>query len=267
MAKSCVRTLIAVGLAVLIGACSSAPSANTSRNDYLTAGTLWFQTSGEARALMHQVYGLARRTLDADLKVKRKKTELKPAIVVDVDETVLDNSPFQGRAIMTGESYPKGWDEWIKLARAKPIAGAVDFLTYAHGKGVRIFYVTNRKDAQKADTAKNLKEMGFPDVSEETVIGRSAESSKEARRQKIREKHRIVFLMGDNLNDFATNYEQKSVADRLKAVDETKDKFGTEFLVIPNPMYGDWEAALYQYNFNRPAAELEKLRRDNLTSF
>jgi 5'-nucleotidase (lipoprotein e(P4) family) len=260
-----VRPIIVLCLFAL-SACSSAPSAKD-RNEYLTGATLWFQTAGEARALMFQTYRLAKHLLDADLKVKRKKGTLPPAIIVDVDETVLDNSPFEARVIVTGESYPKGWDEWIKAAKAKAIPGAVDFLSYAHGKGVRIFYLTNRKEPQKADTAKNLKDVGFPDVTEETMICRTAESSKEGRRQKIREKYRVVMLVGDNLNDFDKAYEQKTVADRMKSVESSKDKFGTEYLVIPNPMYGDWEGVIYQNNFSRPDEELHRLRRESLTSF
>lgn len=251
-------------LAVLAG-CSS-PSTKL-QNEYLTGATLWFQTAGEARALLHQSYRLARALLDADLKVKRKKGELPPAVVVDVDETVLDNSPFEGRVVVTDEAYPKGWEEWIKLAKAKPLAGSLDFLNYAHSKGVRIFYVTNRKEAQKADTSKNLKEVGFPDVSDETLLCRTADSNKEPRRLHIRSKHRIVMLIGDNLNDLDKVFDQKTVADRMNAVEGAKDKFGTEYIMIPNPMYGDWEGALYQFNFTKSDEEKFRLRREALTSF
>lgn len=260
-----IRVWSAVALSLGLAACSSAPTGK--RNDYLTGATAWYQTAGETRALLYQTFRLAREVLDARLKVKTKKSDPPSALLVDVDETVLDNSPFEARVVLTGESYPKGWDEWVQAAKAKPVPGAVEFLTYAHAKGIRVFYLTNRKENQKAATAKNLKEVGFPDVTDETVVCRTAESSKESRRQKIREKYRIVFLMGDNLNDFAAVYEQKPVAERMKAVEDTKDKFGTDYLVLPNPMYGDWEAALYQYNFTRPDEELDRMRRQALTGF
>jgi 5'-nucleotidase (lipoprotein e(P4) family) len=216
---------------------------------------------------MYQTFRMARLILDNELKAKRKKADLPLAISVDVDETVLDNSPFEARVILTNEGYPKGWREWIKLAKAKPIPGAVEFLTYAHSKGVRIFYVTNRKEEEKADTAKNLKETGFPDVTEETLLFRAADSNKEPRREKIRQKYRLVFLMGDNLNDLDKVFDQKTPADKVRAVEASKDKFGTEYFVLPNPMYGDWEGALYQFNFNRPEEEKFRIRREALTGF
>lgn len=260
-----IRLSSVLSLALCLAACSSAPTGK--RNDYLTGATAWYQTAGEARALMYQTFRLAREVLDARLKAKTKKSDPPPAVIVDIDETVLDNSPFEARVVLTGESYPKGWDDWVQAAKAKALPGAVDFLSYAHSKGLRVFYLTNRKEAQKAATAKNLKEVGFPDVTDETVVCRTAESSKEGRRQKIREKYRVVMLFGDNLNDFAAVYEQKPVAERLKAVEDTRDKFGAEYLVLPNPMYGDWEAALYQYNFTRPDEELDRMRRQALTGF
>ncbi len=256
-----------LGVFVVLGLASCGSTSTKNQNEYLTGATLWFQTSGEARALLHQTFRLARMVLDNDLKVKRKKGDLPPAIVVDVDETVLDNSPFEARVVLTGEAYPKGWNEWISAAKAKPLIGAVEFLTYAHSKGYRVFYVTNRNEAQKADTLKNLQEVGFPDASEETLMVRSPETNKEPRRQKIRVKHRIAILLGDNLNDLDKAFDQKTVADRLKAVEAEKAKFGGEYIVIPNPMYGDWEGAIYNFNFTQPDEVKYKLRRDALTSF
>lgn len=255
------------GLFVLLGLASCSSSSIKNQNEYLTGATLWFQTSGEARALLHQTFRMARMVLDNDLKVKRKKGELPPAVVVDVDETILDNSPFEGRVALTGEAYPKGWNEWISAAKAKPLTGAVEFLTYAYSKGYRVFYVTNRNEAQKADTAKNLQAVGFPDVSDETLMVRSSDSNKEPRRQQIRAKYRVAILLGDNLNDLDKAFDKKTVIDRMKAVEAEKEKFGGEYIVLPNPMYGDWEGAIYQFNFAQPDDVKYKLRRDALTSF
>ncbi len=262
-----------LGLGVLFSfvlvACSSTPppQAKVDSNEYLTGATLWFQTSGEARALMHQTYRLAKSIVQLDLTKKQKKGTLPPAVVVDVDETVLDNSPFEGRVVVSGDPYPKGWDEWVQSAKAKPIPGALEFLNFAHSKGLRVFYLTNRKDGQKEATARNLKEVGFPDVTEETMVVRTAEQSKEARRQKIREKYRIVLLIGDNLADLDKAFDGKSASDRVAAVEQTRDRFGSEYLVIPNPMYGDWEGALYQFNFGKSDEEKFQLRRQALTTF
>jgi len=255
-------------LSLALVACSTTqPKTKIERNEYLTGATLWFQTSGEARALMHQTYRLAKSIVDADLTKKRKKGALPPAVVVDVDETVLDNSPFEGRVVASGDAYPAGWDEWVQKAKAKPIAGSLEFLNYAHSKGYRVFYLTNRKEGQRQATVRNLKEAGFPDVTDETMVLRTAEVSKEARRQKIRERYRIALLIGDNLADLDKAFDQKSASDRVAAVEETRDRFGTEYLMLPNPMYGDWEGALYQFNFGRSEEEKFQLRRQALTTF
>jgi 5'-nucleotidase (lipoprotein e(P4) family) len=139
-------------------------------------------------------------------------------------------------------------------------------LKYASSKGVRVFYVSNRNESEKQGTIDNLKAVGFPDVSGETVLVRTSESGKEARRQIISAKYRIVLLMGDNLNDLSNVFERKSVDDRFAEVDKTREMFGRKFIVLPNAMYGDWESAIYEY---RRLNEVEKTakRANTLESY
>lgn len=170
-------------------------------------------------------------------------------MVVDVDETILDNSRFQAGLIVNHAIFkPEEWVAWCNSARASAIPGAVEFLRYAAGRGVRVFYVTNRENPEKPGTIANLKHLGFPGVSDETLIVRTGVSSKEPRRQKIAENYRIVLLCGDNLNDFTNLFEGKTVEERNAAVDASQRKFGTHFIVLPNPTYGDWENAIYGYS-------------------
>jgi 5'-nucleotidase (lipoprotein e(P4) family) len=113
---------------------------------------------------------------------------------------------------------------------------------------VRVFYVTNRKLVEKDATAANLKKLGFPDVSDQTLLVRTDpnNSSKEPRRNHISRRHRIVLLVGDNLNDFDKVFEEaKTVTGRLAAVEKEKNQFSVRFIVLPNVMYGDWENAAY----------------------
>jgi 5'-nucleotidase (lipoprotein e(P4) family) len=230
------------------------PVAGTN-NEYLVGAVLWTQSSGEARALAYQAYNFARILLDQDLRASRKR-RIKRAVVVDVDETVLDNSPYQAWIIKEHKSYPEKWTAWINRSEAAAIPGAVEFLNYARGRGVRVFYVTNRKPEEKEGTRANLKKLGFPDVSDETLLTRTDDPSKEPRRQRIAEKYKIVLLIGDNLNDFAAVFEQKkTVADRIAAAEQSRALFGTRFIMLPNPMYGDWENAVYDYNFKLTDAE------------
>jgi 5'-nucleotidase (lipoprotein e(P4) family) len=231
-------------------------------NTYIEAATLWQQASGEARALEYQTYVLARMLLDRDLRNRRIK--MRRAIVVDVDETILDNSRYQGMLIKKGVNYPEGWTDWCNRAEATPIPGALDFLKYANSRGVRVFYVTNRKVAEKDGTARNLKNLGFPEVNDETLLVRTdtKNDSKEPRRQSVKSRYHLVLLMGDNLNDFSDIFEKsKTVATRLDATEKNRSQFGTHFIVLPNAMYGDWENSIYEYNFKLSSEEKQTKRR------
>lgn len=215
------------------------------RYDGLSA-TVWFQRSAEFRALSHQAYNIARWRLDADLRDSASVPQR--AVIVDVDETVLDNSPHQATLITTGTQFPAWWTEWVARAAAEPLPGALEFLAYASSKGVAVFYVTNRDSAEREATIRNLSLRGFPDAHTAHVLTRESTSSKEERRRRIASAYRIVLLVGDNLNDFASVFERKSVADRSAAADALRSEFGTRFIVIPNPLYGDWESAVFQYD-------------------
>ncbi len=235
----------------------------TADNEYQVSAVLFMQKAAEYRALAYQAFNLARWQIDADFdkkNVKKLSKELrkKPrAVIVDVDETVLDNSPHQAELIKNRMPFNETvWTGWINTRTAKPIPGAVDFLKYANSKGVRVFYITNRKTIEKQGTIENLKAVGFPDVSDETVMVRTAESGKENRRDMVEAKHRIVLLMGDNLNDFSDAFENKTVADRFTETDRVKDVWGKRFIVLPNVMYGDWENAIYDNK--RGLSEVEK---------
>ena len=231
-------------------------------NTYIEAATLYQQTSGEARALEYQTYMLARMLLDRDLRNRRIK--MRRAIIVDVDETVLDNSRYQGMLIKKGVTYPEGWTDWCNRAESPAIPGAVQFLKYAHSRGVRVFYVTNRKIAERDGTARNLKAVGFPEVNDETLLVRTDTNSdsKEPRRQSIASRYHVVLLMGDNLNDFSDVFEKsKTVTARLEATEKNLSQFGTHFIVLPNAMYGDWENSIYEYNFKLSSEEKQAKRR------
>ena len=245
----------------------------TADNEYQVASILFMQKAAEYRALSYQAFNLARMQLDADFEKRNLKSLPKAerkrerAVVVDVDETVLDNSPHQAFIVINQLPFtPDVWTQWVNRRKAKAIPGAAEFLTYASRKGVKVFYVTNRDEIHRQATIDNLKQTGFPDASDETLMTRATESGKEARRQKIMEKYRIVLLMGDNLNDLSNVFERKSVADRFAEVDKTRELFGKKFIVLPNAMYGDWESAIYEYQRLTEAQKTQK-RNTSLESF
>jgi len=238
-------------------------------NQYLAGAVLWQQASGERRALAYQAFTLARMMLDRELAMNRRHRTPR-AIIVDLDETVLDNSLYEGMLVKNRQNYPQGWTEWINRAEATAVPGAVKFLRYAASRRVRVFYVTNRKEIEKEGTARNLKKLGFPEVNDETLLVRTDKNtdSKEARRQAVSAKYHVVLLMGDDLNDFAEVFEKsKTVENRIEVVERNRDQFGTRFIMLPNPMYGDWENSIYDYNFKLTEAEKAAKRASQLKTY
>ncbi len=242
------------------------PASQTRDLDYQVAAVLYMQKAAEYRALCYQAFNLARIQLDSGLDKKNLKKLPKPvrkmpmAIVVDIDETVLDNSPSQALGIRTNTPFnTKDWYAWTNLRRAKAVPGAVEFVNYAVSKGVKIFYISNRDEKnEKQATLDNLKSAGFADVSADNVLLRTVESGKDARRAVASAKHRIVMLVGDNLDDFTSAFEKKSIADRFAEVEKARDQWGKNFIVLPNAMYGTWENAIYEYQRLTEAQKAEK---------
>ena len=238
--------------------------AEPAQNTYIEGAVLWQQTSGERRALSYQTFALARMMLDRDLRMNRRNRK-PPAVIVDLDETILDNSRFEGMLLQKRVNYnQKDWTDWCNRAEATAVPGAVEFLRYAASRGVAVFYITNRNDSQKQGTATNLKKLGFPNVNDQTLLVQtdSKNSTKEPRRQGVGAKFRIVLLMGDDLNDFSDVFENsKTVESRMAAADRYKEEFGKRFLVLPDPMYGNWESAIYGYNFKLTEAEKAAKRK------
>lgn len=255
---------VAVIVSVNYGsALAQTPEPADKENEVLA--TLWVQQSGEYRALCYQAYNLAHMLLDRDLRNHRFR--MRRAIIVDLDETVWSTSSYAAMNIKQRKGYPEGWEAWMQQARATALPGAVEFLKYASSRGVRVFYVTNRKPVATEATAENLTRLGFPGVNQESLLMRDDPSveSKEKRRKTIGAKYHVVLLMGDDLNDFDEVFEQsKTIATRLDATDRNKSQFGTHFIVTPNPMYGNWANALYEYNFKLSEKEKSEKRHSLL---
>jgi 5'-nucleotidase (lipoprotein e(P4) family) len=234
----------------------------TDLNEQMVLGSAWYYSSAEMRALSHQTYNVAKLLFDLDLLTKKGESEKPRAVVVDVDETVLDNGPYQKKMIGHDFAYSSTtFNAWCEERRASAYPGAVEFLNYVVEKGGDVFYVSNRKIAVLEATIDNLKAEGFPQADTEHVLLRTETSDKEPRRAKIRETHRIVLLLGDNLNDFDSSFGGKNIADRFSAVEPLKDEFGATFILMPNPLYGDWEGSVYDYNWELTLEEKSQARK------
>lgn len=268
--KAGIPALMLLSLLCSLTANAQAPTTtNQSQadNTYIEGAVLWQQTSGERRALSYQTFALARMLLDRDLRMNRRIRKAR-AIIVDLDETILDNSRNEGMLVKNRINFnQKDWTDWVNRAEAEAVPGSVEFLRYAAARGVTVFYITNRRDNQKAGTAENLKKLGFPNVNDQTLMIQTDPNnlSKESRRQTVGAKYRVVLLMGDDLNDFAAAFENsKTVESRVETAERNKDQFGKRFIMLPNPMYGSWESAIYGDNLKLTEAEKAKKRKSTL---
>ena len=229
----------------------------------LSKSILWIQSSAEYRANCLQVYNLATKSLDMTVNSnawivdqRSSSSSYPPAVVLDVDETVLDNSPYLARLVLENDTFsPTTWDQWVALQQAPAIPGAIEFIQHANHLGMEIVFITNRacrkregvNDScpQKSDTIKNLEKMGFANVDPSNIFLKNEKkgwsSEKESRREIVSQKYRIVMFVGDDLGDFLPNVKKNiTPVERELMVTEHSEKWGTFWFILPNPEYGSW---------------------------
>ncbi len=204
-------------------------------SDAILLSTLWLQTSDEAKIAREQAYDMAWQKLQKNLELYSEKVfqaGKKPAVVLDLDETVLDNSPYEARLIQKGTSFEsETWSAWVNEAEAHLIAGADEFLQKASAEGIEIFYISNRSEANLGATLKNMEQYNLPFTDSAHVLLKSDDSDKTARRNKVEAQNKIILLIGDQLGDFAEVEQMKSFP---------ADSLSNHFVLIPNPMYGSF---------------------------
>jgi 5'-nucleotidase (lipoprotein e(P4) family) len=251
-------------------------------NNQSILGINWIQKSGEYRALAYQAFNIGKVAFNIAIS----KSIANPAVIVDLDETILDNSPYQASLVGINEGFSnKTWNKWIKTEMTLAVPGAVDFINYVNANRGKVFFISNRGESSTNSTTendlelatmKNMINLGFMGVTEETLllkgefsktINGKIDTSKKWRMESVAngevdgKKYNVVIFMGDNLNDF-TELDKNDNESRKAFVDKTKQQqgifIGTEngfspaYISVPNPMYGDWENGLYNANkFNK----------------
>ena len=239
---------------------------------------LYAQSSAEYEASNIQTYVNAKSSLNralndlswtAAIEQKKNFKNKPPAIILDIDETVLNNIPFQARSIINGQSYPIGWLEWMLEESSDAVAGVSEFLEYAQSKGVKIFYVTNRIAVAEDATRNNIKKLGLPLDTDRDVLLMKDEngwtSDKVSRRELIAKDYRILLLVGDQLGDFLPIDETTLELDSRKNLADTyKHMWGSKWFMITNPMYGRWEASIYNNEYPDTEDELIQMRLEAL---
>ncbi|MFO7694432.1 MAG: HAD family acid phosphatase [Vicinamibacterales bacterium] len=236
-------------------------AAATPAKPVLPDSVVWFRTSVEYRATALQAYRLAALMLDRALADRAWTAALEqtgefaskpPAVILDVDETVLDNSESEERNILEGAAYNEArWAAWCHERKATPVPGALEFTRAAAAKGIAVFYVTNRDRALEQATRDNLAAYGFPlDAARDTVLTRAeraewVSSDKSSRRSLVAQDFRILLLVGDDFGDFVAG-ARGTLAAREKLDAAHAAMWGVKWIALPNPLYGSWKTAAGQ---------------------
>ncbi len=264
-------------LATLVSFAAQAQDAKP--NDGLNA-VLWYQTSVEYKTTAKSVYAGAERLLGAAIGDHSWTAALEqgdnymskpPAIILDVDETVLDNSAYQSWVVTKDTSYSsKTWAEFVNAEISTPTPGALELTKAAAEKGVAVYYVTNRKAPEEAATIANLKKYGFPYADAEHVMLRGEKkdwgSAKGTRRMAVAADHRIIMMFGDNFGDFVDDMGG-DIKGRLAKMDDYSAYWGERWFMLPNPTYGSWESAAFGDNWKLSPEERRQMKYDSLTDW
>ena len=278
-----------LGALLLLAGCAGAPAAKSpppaapasaatattppsaARPDDSLDAVAWMQTAVEHDMIFIQTYRDAQARLLAALRDPRwdalpKEDRaaplkgLKPAVVLDIDETVLDNSAYQARLIKSGGEYNEAdWGAWCKEERARALPGAVAFTRFAAQHGIAVIFISNRDKSLDAVTIANLRKVGFPVAGPDAFLGLGTfvpgcdqvGTQKSCRRRLISRKYRVLMQFGDQLGDFVGTPTNTDAA-RTAALAPYKAWIGTRWFVLPNPSYGDWQPALFNNDWEAP---------------
>jgi 5'-nucleotidase (lipoprotein e(P4) family) len=252
-------SILVASLAFVALAGCTKPAVDIKAPEMLNA-TLWQHTSAEYEVAVQQAYRLAQDNLDkaladdhwnAALEQHNSDTTLPPAILLDLDETVIDNTEYEIRIIRElGQYSPESFAQWCESAEAPALTGVADFLEYAASRQVAVFYYSARKEALRSCTMRNLQVLGLPFADDPHLLLDDGTSKSEYRRM-IASQYRLLLLVGDNLEDFVDGSKAQSGL-RRELAQRYAGRWGREWIILPNPMYGHWESTTYDFDYRLP---------------
>lgn len=273
---------LALGLVVFAVSAGAVRAQETPPPADLLLATLWTQRAVEYKGNALTVYALARIRLDEALADKAWTAApgeqsgdyqaLPPAIILDVDETLLDNSLYQVWMMKNNQSFStKTWNQFCAAQVSTAIPGALEFVKYADSKGVKVFYITNRDATTEKDTRENMQKLGFPmggNVDTFLMQNEKPEwaGAKSTRRAVVTRDYRVLLNIGDNFGDFDDRY-RTSEAERAKAFEADMRYWGKQWLMIANPTYGSFDTAPFGHDFKKSREDQRKAKWDVLESW
>ena len=238
-------SLVPFMLAATALACSPAPRQAPATAPTPTLGAAyptelrWFRTSAEYRALTLQTYRAAASQLGT---ASQGLASGSWAVILDADETLLDNSEYQKRLGATQGRYSdSSWAVWVREGAAPAVPGAVEFSRRVHALGGLVAIVTNRAQSLCDVTRKNLTDVGLQ--ADMVLCQPPGVSDKNPRFQLIQSGTampgvpplKVLEWVGDNIQDFPM------LTQRARNDPAALAEFGRRYFVLPNPMYGSWE--------------------------
>jgi len=205
----------------------------------------WTRNSAEHTAVFLQTYRVATEQIRA---ASRGKPAGRWGVILDADETVIDNSTYQKRRADLDSAYSEAsWNAWVVERAATPLPGAVDFTRTVTELGGKVVIVTNRDEMVCAATRQNIAAVGIP--ADLVLCKPPGPSDKNPRFRAVQEGTasaampalQVLMWVGDNIQDFPMM--SQSVRDSART---SFNDFGRRFIVLPNPMYGSWERNAYK---------------------
>ena len=267
------RAALGASLVMLLSNCASQtaqPGAHESTN-----ATLWSLTAPEFAASTTQAYRIATVNLDlaladsqwtAALEQKSEYANLPPAVLLDIDQTILDNSRYNARIITQYDEYSQEtFTQWCKETAATAIPGAREFVDYAVKNGVTVIYYSRRLESLRDCTTENMKALGFslPDQKYLLLNNGQPATKKAQLRTELSSQFRILLLVGDDLEDFVSG-SRTDTTGRMALFSQHANHWGKEWIILPNPMYGAWDTSLHEHDYGLSRQERLHLKRQYL---
>jgi 5'-nucleotidase (lipoprotein e(P4) family) len=257
------RIFLLMGIVLIGCAPKNTTSVDTNYNRDLVMGILWQQQSGEYAALCYQAFNAGKQYINA-----LNHTDEKRAVVMDIDETILDNSKYAAWMVVSGEPWGNdSWESWCNAIDAYPIPGSLDFTLFLQKNNIEVFYVSNRPVSVTDSTITNMQNIGFPFADAEHVLLMENTSDKTPRIERVKQGFTVVLYAGDNLDDFDSSIRKQTNPERTDWADAHAGQFGAHWIVLPNAVYGTFESAITPNYYGLSPEERVSARFEALKSW